>query len=74
MYVMIVVLNFRVGKGNVQPVKRGIRLVKCGEFQPQIPQKMIVLAGMQEKLAQKSKRFLKLAYKKHRVSPVDLKN
>ena len=25
--------------------------------------------GMQEKLAQKSKRFLKLAIKKHRVSP-----
>ena len=30
MYVMIVALNFRAGKGSVQPVKRGIRLVKCG--------------------------------------------
>jgi len=27
---MIVALNFRAGKGNVLPVKRGIRLVKCG--------------------------------------------
>ena len=36
--------------------------------------KMIVLAGMQGKLAQKSKHFLRLACKKHRVSPVDLKN
>lgn len=36
--------------------------------------KMIVLVVMQEKPVQKSKHFLKLAYKKHRVSPVDLKN
>ena len=31
-------------------------------------------SGYAGELAQKSKRFLKLAYKKHHVSPVDLKN
>lgn len=36
--------------------------------------KMIVSVVMQEKPVQKSKHFLKLACKRHRVSPVDLKN
>ena len=53
-----------------RPIGKKIQSVEFAK----IPQKMIVLAGMQEKLEQKSKRFLKLVCKRHRVSPVDLKN
>ena len=73
MYVMIVALNFR-WQGQYSACKAWNTISEVRVISASNSTKMIVLVGMQEKLAQKSKRFLKLAYKKHRVSPVDLKN
>ena len=73
MYVMIVALNFSRWQGQCSACKAWNTISEVRVISASNSTKMIVLVGMQEKLAQ-NPNASKLAYKKHRVSPVDLKN